>query len=86
MGSEITVQKERRPHPQNWSNSQLVEWLGTHPITNEEDVKFLREEEQNFYDMIVEANNEAVSDHVTAAAITNIWNNTTDMGLYIAYR
>ena len=40
LGSDITLQQERRPRAQNWSNSQLVEWLDTHPITNEKDIRF----------------------------------------------
>ena len=53
-----------------------------HPSNNKRRrCKFLREEEQTFHDMMIEANNKVTNALVTPITITNIWNNTADMRL-----
>ena len=45
----------KKSRPVNWTKTLLMECLTEHPITLNEDITYLREEEQKFIDMLHEA-------------------------------
>ena len=71
----------RKPRPSNWTTSTLTNWLLQHPITDAEDVKYLREEEEKFKQMILAANREETSTTTSATPSGVIWNSTADLRL-----
>ena len=89
--AELVKEVERRciitlnesPRAANWSNTALTEWLMTHPVECEEEVKYLQTEEAKFHDILFEANKEAVVIARNSSGHTNgmVWNNFADMRL-----
>lgn len=69
------------PRCKNWSREMAYQWLLENPITKEEDVKFIREEELKFYKMIESANTEATKISRAITGNTIVWSNIADMRL-----
>ena len=73
--------KGRKPKPSNWTMPSLREWLLHHPVTDEDDLQYLRQEVEKFQQTLLAAHREATSMSSSSTPSGVIWNNTADLRL-----